>query len=181
MTQGTPERQFAIGTVLPAPRTAPEPVPGPVLSPTASPAEDRDTGTVPVSRRTAPAASEGRTTRQRRTVAQALAGVDGFVTAQALHQRLLDQGNAIGLATVYRNLARLADSGEADVLRAVGGETAYRRCSPTHHHHLVCRNCGRAIEIAGDPLEAWARAAAAEHGFRDITHVAEIDGLCPDC
>jgi len=127
------------------------------------------------------AAEAGRMTRQRQLVADALAHSGGFVTAQALHQLLRAAGHTIGLATVYRGLARLAQDGGADVVRTPDGETAYRRCSPTHHHHLTCRACGRTVEIAAAPLEAWAATTAAAHGFRDITHVVEIQGLCPAC
>jgi len=122
-----------------------------------------------------------RTTPQRDLVRAGLAASGGFVGAQDLHARLRADGHRIGLATVYRGLARLAASGDADVLRAPGGETAYRLCSPHHHHHLTCRSCGWTVEIADPPIEAWAATVAAEHGFRDIAHVVEIDGLCPDC
>jgi Fur family ferric uptake transcriptional regulator len=122
-----------------------------------------------------------RSTRQRQQIYDALSLTDGFVTAQELHQRLTQQGGTVGLATVYRTLQLLADGGEADAVRRADGETAYRRCSPTHHHHLICRSCGRTVEIEAAPIEAWAADIAAQYGFRDIAHVVEIDGLCPNC
>ncbi|MCL2317222.1 MAG: transcriptional repressor [Actinomycetia bacterium] len=128
-----------------------------------------------------PSQTARRTTPQRDLVRTGLAETSGFVSAQDLHARLLAAGHRIGLATVYRALAWLAGRGEADTVRTSDGETAYRHCSPTHHHHLICRACGRTVEIAEDPIEAWAADVAARHGFRDIAHVIEIDGLCPDC
>ena len=122
-----------------------------------------------------------RTTRQRQQVYEALGLAPGFVTAQQLHQQMLAQGATVGLATVYRSLQLLAADGGVDVVRTQDGETAYRRCSPTHHHHLICRSCGRTIEIEAAPLEQWAEQIAAQYGFCDIGHVVEIDGLCPDC
>jgi Fur family ferric uptake transcriptional regulator len=88
----------------------------------------------------------------------------------------------VGLATVYRSLSALADDGSVDVLRTHGGEAMYRRCEARqHHHHLVCRECGTAVEIGRPAVEAWAADVAAQHGFTEVTHVVEIFGLCPRC
>ena len=74
------------------------------------------------------------------------------------------------------------DAGELDALRSDDGETRYRRCaSDEHHHHLVCRHCGTAIEVEGPQVERWATKTGKEHGFLDITHTVEIIGTCPDC
>jgi Fur family ferric uptake transcriptional regulator len=122
-----------------------------------------------------------RHTRQRAVVAAALGDSDQFVTAQHLHASLLESGERIGLATVYRNLQAMAKAGQADVRRSEDGEIGYRACSPAHHHHLICRNCGRTIEFSDPSLEAQANALAAAHGFTAPDHVVEITGLCPDC
>jgi Fur family ferric uptake transcriptional regulator len=57
----------------------------------------------------------------------------------------------------------------------------YRQCSDVHHHHLVCRQCGRTVEIAGPAVEKWANTVAAEHGFSDVSHQLELFGLCTTC
>ena len=67
-------------------------------------------------------------------------------------------GDRIGLTTVYRTLQPMVDAGELDALRTADGETAYRRCSNGHHHHLVCRTCGRTVEVSGPAVEKWATA-----------------------
>lgn len=122
-----------------------------------------------------------RRTWQRTAVQDALAGRDGFVSAQALHSALRADGSPIGLATVYRALADLAEEGEADSLQSEG-ESLYRACaSPGHHHHLICRSCGRTVEIQADDIEAWAAATAAAHGFRDPQHVVDVFGTCGPC
>ncbi len=121
-----------------------------------------------------------RATRQRAAVTELLAGVDDFRSAQELHDLLRHQGVSVGLTTVYRTLQALADSGELDVLRTDDGETVYRRCSPRHHHHLVCRVCGRTVEVEGPAVERWADEIAAEHGFTDVGHTLEIVGTCAD-
>jgi Fur family transcriptional regulator, ferric uptake regulator len=125
---------------------------------------------------------EQRRTRQRAAVDEVLDEVDDFVSAQELHQMLRARGSQVGLATVYRALQTLADDGRVDVLRSDAGEAVYRRCDqPDHHHHLVCRSCGAAVEISRPAVEAWAEDVARAHGYVDVTHTVEIFGLCPRC
>ncbi len=122
-----------------------------------------------------------RATRQRAAVAAALDAVSDFRSAQELHDLLKQRGENVGLTTVYRTLQTLAESGEVDVLRTGDGESIYRRCSGGHHHHLVCRICGRTVEVEGPAVERWADKVAAEHGFTEVSHTVEIFGRCADC
>jgi Fur family ferric uptake transcriptional regulator len=122
-----------------------------------------------------------RPTKQRLAVAAALAETAGFHSAQAIHERLGQRGESVGLATVYRTLTMLADSGEIDMMRNEDGEAIYRRCSGTHHHHLVCRSCGHTVEVEGPAVERWTTAMATEHGYADVSHTLEIFGTCQDC
>lgn len=123
-----------------------------------------------------------RMTRQRSAVADVLADVEDFRSAQQLHELLRDRGEGIGLATVYRTLQSLADGGEVDVLRTADGEAIYRRCARReHHHHLICRSCGATVEIDGPTVEAWAAQVGTSHGFADIEHTMELFGTCADC
>ena len=120
-----------------------------------------------------------RPTRQRIAVTEALASFDDFRSAQEIHELLDRRGAKVGLATVYRTLQRLSEAHEVDMLRTEDGEAVYRRCSDTHHHHLVCRECGATVEIEGPAVERWTTAMAAEHGFVDVSHTLEIFGTCP--
>ncbi len=122
-----------------------------------------------------------RITRQRRALSAVLAEVDGFRSAQEIHDTLRHRGDAVGLSTVYRTLQSMADAEEVDVLRTDEGEALYRRCSSEHHHHLVCRECGRTVEVAGPAVERWAERVAADHGFADVSHTLEIFGRCDTC
>ncbi|GAA0548967.1 transcriptional repressor [Paractinoplanes ferrugineus] len=106
---------------------------------------------------------------------------EGFNSAQDLHAILRERGESVGLTTVYRTLQGLADAGEIDVMRPPDGDYLYRRCSQGHHHHLVCRSCGRAVEVEGPAVESWAEKVAAKHGFKDVSHTVEIFGTCPEC
>jgi Fur family transcriptional regulator, ferric uptake regulator len=123
----------------------------------------------------------GRPTRQRRAVADVLATFSDFRSAQEIHELLAQRGEAVGLATVYRTLQRLAEAGEVDLLRTEDGEAIYRRCSNAHHHHLVCRQCGATVEVEGPAVERWTRQIADEHGYADVSHTLEIFGVCGSC
>jgi Fur family transcriptional regulator, ferric uptake regulator len=118
-----------------------------------------------------------RQTEQRRAILEALGRCDTAVTAQELHGRL----GGVGLATVYRNLQRLAEEGRADTIRRDTGEQAFLVCGGGHHHHLTCRSCGRVEEVRDCRLDAWGERVANRHGFRDVEHRAELVGLCSDC
>lgn len=128
-----------------------------------------------------------RATRQGAALDAALADADCFLTAQALHDELRRRDQSIGLTTVYRHLKRLAELGEVDVVVRPDGEASYRRCGPgqpgdedtdRHHHHLVCRECGRSVEVEGPEVEQWAARVARDAGFTDVTHTLEIFGRC---
>ena len=104
-----------------------------------------------------PTLAGARPTRQRLAVADVLATFTDFRSAQEIHDLLERRGDSVGLATVYR------------------------RCSDTHHHHLVCRECGRAVEVEGPAVERWADKVAREHGFDEVSHTVELFGRCGDC
>jgi Fur family ferric uptake transcriptional regulator len=118
-----------------------------------------------------------RRTEQRDAILDALRETDRAVTAQELHSQL----DGVGLATVYRNLQRLADEGTADTLRRDNGEQAFLICEQGHHHHLTCRVCGRVESVRDCRLDDWARAVAADHGFSQVEHHAELVGVCRAC
>lgn len=122
-----------------------------------------------------------RPTRQRLAITEALRAAVDFQSAQEIHDSLRHAGEKVGLATVYRTLQAMADVGDVDVRHNPAGEATYRRCSTSHHHHLVCRSCGRTVEITGAAVEKWAHAVADEHGFVDVSHTVELVGLCADC
>ncbi len=121
-----------------------------------------------------------RNTRQKAAVLNLLQDNPQFCSAQQVHVQLVNSGEGIGLTTVYRILQALAGAGLVDVLRT-DTEQLYRHCSPTHHHHLVCRSCSRTVEIEDRAVEQWAAQAAAEHGFREVTHTVEVFGICAEC
>jgi Fur family ferric uptake transcriptional regulator len=120
-----------------------------------------------------------RMTPQRRAVTDALASIHGRFTVCELHERAQGLHVRLGLATTYRTLELLRESG---AVRLLAGERnpSYIRCHPGHHHHLVCVGCGAVQET-----ELCAAPAADEirsrHGFEPEAHDVEIYGRCARC
>lgn len=124
----------------------------------------------------------GRTTKQRVAVVEALTALHRFAPVKTIHEQIAAAGRSVGLTTVYRTLEALAKQNQVDTIHTPDGEALYRLCSTsTHHHHLVCTNCGKTVEITDSPVEAWAKAVAEDHGFHMSGHSAEVYGLCEDC
>ena len=121
-----------------------------------------------------------RQTWQKDAVLHALGKAEGFVSAQQLHKQLTQHGSVIGLATVYRTLNSLVADGLADSL-VNAGESLFRDCSKDHHHHLICNDCGIAVEIEAKQAEEWASKVAKDNGFTDVSHTIDIFGTCKKC
>lgn len=125
--------------------------------------------------------SSPRVTRPRMLIEQTLSELSRFVTAQEITDILRRRGTRIGTATAYRNLQSMAEQGRLDVIH-LNGETLYRACADRHHHHhIMCRSCGKIIEIEIPGLEQWIEQATAKLHYVDVTHVLEIYALCPRC
>jgi len=122
-----------------------------------------------------------RATPRRLEVLEELARETDDVTAQQLWSRLRERASRAGLATVYRTLALLSETGVIDVLSHHGGEQCYRLCGAEHHHHLLCEQCHKVVEVSQCGLDDWVASAAKQHGFVATDHRVEIVGLCADC
>ena len=132
------------------------------------------------------AAGRTRITRQSAAIEDALREADGFRTAQELFDEVRNGGQKVGLTTVYRHLNLLAVLGRADVVHRADGEAQYRLCgshaepAEEHHHHVVCRVCGRSEQVSAPEVEDWAERVARAAGYTDISHTVEVFGLCPE-
>lgn len=116
-------------------------------------------------------------TEQRTAIERELRESGQALSAQQLHDRL----DGVGLATIYRNLKRLADDGTADTIRKLNGEISFRICGVGHHHHLTCSSCGKVVEVRDCALEQWAGKLATAHGFHSVQHETELHGVCGAC
>lgn len=122
-----------------------------------------------------------RRTVQRKAVSEGLKQHAGFISAQRLYRFLLEAGEIVSLATVYRNLNALVAAGEADAVPTSTGGQLFRSCiDERHHHHLICEKCGVAIEI-NQPAEELIEELARAEGFCITRHVVEYFGICGAC
>lgn len=122
-----------------------------------------------------------RLTEPRRALAQLIADRTGHFAAADLVRESRVRRLGIGRATIFRTLDVLTGLGVVERLDLPSGEHAYVGCAPTHHHHVVCSNCGRTAEIADAGLRTVVREVARQTGFRVEDHRLELFGLCPAC
>lgn len=122
-----------------------------------------------------------RITTQRLAIIEEFAALERFVTAKALHKRLMHKRSGIGLATVYRTLEMLQDVGAASAHAQPHGETAYLFCQPEHHHHAVCTKCGKVEDVPCRSVGRFARALDADLRFTMTQHRLEFFGVCARC
>ncbi len=121
-------------------------------------------------------------TRQGEAINDVLEDVSEFRTPQDVHEELRRRGHRVGLTTVYRHLNLMAERGSLDVLRKPNGETVFRRCAAeSHHHHLICRHCGKTVEFEGPQIEQWTEDVARAAHFHEVSHTVEIFGTCDAC
>ena len=125
--------------------------------------------------------SERRNTWQKTAVLEQLSNTDEFVSAQELHQKISQSGKKLGLTTVYRALTEMVEQGMADSLSISDGEMRYRICTPEHHHHLICRVCGKTVEFDMPGFEVLALEVAKANGFTELSHEIELFGVCAGC
>ena len=120
-----------------------------------------------------------RTTVQRQAIVRLVDGWEGSFTVAELHARARMLHPRLGLATTYRTVELLRREGFVRPLLS-DGTAAYVRCSPRHHHHLVCTTCGgvEETELCAAPPEAELRRL---HGFQPTAHDLDIYGTCRKC
>jgi Fur family ferric uptake transcriptional regulator len=121
-------------------------------------------------------------TRQRDRVATIVLTSDDHLSAEQVRRRLAEQGERVGLATIYRTLELLERSGLA---RGHDFGQGFRRYEPmpaqAHHEHLICVRCSRVFEFAHERLERMLPIIADEYGFQPEHHRVEIYGVCREC
>jgi Fur family ferric uptake transcriptional regulator len=102
------------------------------------------------------------------------------LTAEAIYRELLDSGEEIGLATVYRVLTQFEAAGLVSRLHFEGNQAVFELERGRHHDHIVCNQCGRVEEFFDEIIEQRQREMAREHGFQIKDHALVIYGDCLD-
>jgi Fur family ferric uptake transcriptional regulator len=103
------------------------------------------------------------------------------LSAEDVYKELLNRGDDIGLATVYRVLTQFEAAGLVCRRHFEGGQSLFELNSGTHHDHLVCIKCNRVVEFVDPLIEERQRAIAAANGFRMEDHSLVVYGVCDDC
>jgi len=119
---------------------------------------------------------------QRKQILAAFVNTKNHPTVDDLYNTIRKKNPKIGLATVYRTMRAICDSGLAGEVDFGDGvrrfEHRYRR---QHHHHLVCIKCGRVIEITNGKIENLQKKLAREHNFTSTKDTMKIFGICSKC
>ncbi len=100
------------------------------------------------------------------------------MTAEDVYKQLLERGEDIGLATVYRVLTQFVNAGLAEKHHFEGGQAVFELDRGRHHDHIVCQQCGRVEEFVDDTIEKCQRQIADKKGFEIMDHSLIIYGRC---
>lgn len=120
-------------------------------------------------------------TKAREQIGELLHRERRYLSAAEIHAKLRQANSRVALSTVYRTLDLLEERGDVSARLDAHGEATYVACEPTHHHHAICRKCGRVQEIACDAIEQIAGALRSFNGFRIEDHAMEFFGRCASC
>ncbi len=103
------------------------------------------------------------------------------VSAEDVYKILLNNGEEIGLATVYRVLTQFEQAGLVVRHNFEGGHSVFEMSSEKHHDHIVCVRCGRVEEFTDEEIEKRQQVVADRLSFELTDHNLNMYGLCPDC
>ena len=101
--------------------------------------------------------------------------------AEAIHRELCDEGDEIGLATVYRVLGQFEAAGLVQRHNFEGGQSVFELDEGGHHDHIVCTRCGRVDEFVDEDIEALQNKVARNAGYQITGHALHLYGICADC
>ena len=123
-------------------------------------------------------------TKQRLLIVEEFFRSGAHISADDLFRRVQKRYRGIGLASVYRTLKSLTESGLAVERRFLDKTSVFEYNDPTaHHDHLICMRCHQIIEFENEEIEKLQEAVARQLGFRLIDHKLELYGICTkgDC
>lgn len=103
------------------------------------------------------------------------------MSAEDMYKALLDSGEEIGLATVYRVLTQFEDAGLVTRHHFEGGHSMFELNEGDHHDHILCVKCGKVDEFVDEAIEERQRQIAQQAGYEMTDHALYIYGICPNC
>ena len=124
-----------------------------------------------------------RSSAPRTAVVTALAELGCSVTAREIGDLLLDRGDRVGVASIYRALELLEQQGLVQRFDVGGSAARYEPALPSgeHHHHIVCERCGEVVAFEDDYLERAINRLARRVDFAIDGHDVTLRGECPAC
>jgi len=122
-----------------------------------------------------------RSTEPRRALARLIGEHDGHFTAEDLLAASRRDHLGVGRATVFRSLDILTELGVIERLDLPSGDHTFVACEPTHHHHVVCSNCGRTTDVGDSGIATVLEEVGRRSGYRIDLHRLELFGLCGAC
>lgn len=108
-------------------------------------------------------------------------GSNHHMSAEDIYRELVDAGEEIGLATVYRVLTQFEEAGLVVRHHFEGGQSVFELDHGEHHDHLVCVKCNRVEEFCDDEIEKRQQEIAKKAGFAITDHSLNIYGICSVC
>jgi Fur family ferric uptake transcriptional regulator len=103
------------------------------------------------------------------------------LSAEDVYKALLDMGEDVGLATVYRVLTQFEAAGLINRHNFEGGFSVFELSQGNHHDHLVCVKCGLVQEFLDEVIESRQQMIAERAQFKMTDHALNIYGLCAAC
>lgn len=103
------------------------------------------------------------------------------LAAEDVYKVLLNSGDDVGLATVYRVLTQFEDAGLLVRHHFESGKAVFELNEGEHHDHIVCVKCGRVEEFFDEEIERRQKEAAESRGFKMQEHSLMIYGICDKC
>lgn len=103
------------------------------------------------------------------------------MSAEDVYKALLDSGDDVGLATVYRVLTQFESAGLVKRHHFEGGRSVFELTSNKHHDHMVCVKCGSVKEFYDEMIENRQQEIAEQAGFQVTDHSHYLYGLCKNC
>ena len=122
-----------------------------------------------------------RWTPQRKSILKVFLQLEGHVPIDDLHKKIRSEDPTIGIATLYRTMKLLIDSGLAE-MHTFNERTTYERLYQVNHHdHLICKICGKTVEFEHPLIEKYQQEVCERHGFALKSHRMELFGVCSKC
>ena len=122
-------------------------------------------------------------TKQREVLLQTLYNNSEHFTPEQLYLYIKERhpGLNVGIATVYRSLNLLEESGMVTSISFGAQGKKFELANKPHHDHIICRHCGVIVEFEDQVIEKRQLTIAKDNGFKLTGHIMQLYGVCSEC